>query len=150
MRFAAPAVIVLIAVLRVWGTAYLGYGTVHHGQMQADGPYRYLRNPLYVGGWFMTAATAFLMPPTGALLTMTLMTVFFLRLILGEEAFLSVQLGEPYLEYLRAVPRLIPGIHASLPPAVHKPHWFISVISELNPISVFITLAFFRGAMTGN
>jgi len=51
-------------VLRIWGAAYLGYGTVHHGRMQAgalmaDGPYRYLRNPLYVGGWFMFMAMAF-------------------------------------------------------------------------------------------
>ncbi len=150
---AAPVVIVLAsliaavgAVFRVWGTAYLGYGTVHHEQMQAgavmaDGPYRYLRNPLYVGGWCMMAAMAFLMPPSGALVSMTLVTVFFLRLILGEEAFLTVQLGEPYREYLRAVPRLFPRLHAGLPPAGHKPHWLISVISEINPIGIFFTLA---------
>jgi protein-S-isoprenylcysteine O-methyltransferase Ste14 len=155
LRFsvATPVVIVLASliaavgmVLRVWGTAYLGYGTVHHTQMQAgavmaDGPYRFMRNPLYVGGWFMVAAMAFIMPPSGALFTMTLITVFFLRLILGEEAFLAGQLGEPYREYLRAVPRLFPRLRAGLPPAGHKPHWFVSVISEINPIGVFFTLA---------
>ncbi|MGP8269263.1 MAG: methyltransferase family protein [Terracidiphilus sp.] len=151
---AAPVVIVLSAlvaavgaVFRVWGTAYLGYGTVHHEQMQAgavmaDGPYRYLRNPLYVGGWFMFAAMAFLMPPSGALVSMTLATVFLLRLILAEEAFLSVQLGEPYREYLRAVPRLFPHLRAGLPSAGHKPHWLTSVITEINPIGIFFTLAF--------
>jgi protein-S-isoprenylcysteine O-methyltransferase Ste14 len=100
-----------------------------------------MRNPLYVGGWFMVAAMAFIMPPSGALFTMTLITVFFLRLILGEEAFLAGQLGEPYREYLRAVPRLFPRLRAGLPPAGHKPHWFVSVISEINPIGVFFTLA---------
>jgi protein-S-isoprenylcysteine O-methyltransferase Ste14 len=151
---AAPVVIVLAsliaalgAVLRIWGTAYLGYGTVHHEQMQAgavmaDGPYRYLRNPLYVGGWCMMAAMAFLMPPSGALVSMTLVTIFFLRLILAEEAFLSVQLGEPYRDYLRAVPRLFPRLRAGLPPAGHKPHWLTSVISEINPIGIFFTMAF--------
>ncbi len=151
---AAPVVIVLAsliaavgAVFRVWGAAYLGYGTVHHEQMlagavMADGPYRYLRNPLYVGGWCMMAAMAFLMPPSGALVSMTLVTVFFLRLILGEEKFLSVQLGEPYREYLRAVPRLFPRLRAGLPSAGHKPHWLISVVSEINPIGIFFTLAF--------
>ena len=103
MRFtyATPAVIILGAliallgaVLRVWGTAYLGYGTVHHGQMQAgtvmaDGPYRYVRNPLYLGGWCVMVAAAFMMPPSGALFSTTLLTVFLLRLILGEEAFLA-------------------------------------------------------------
>ena len=152
--YATPAVIILGsliallgAVLRVWGAAYLGYGTVHHGQMQAgtvmaDGPYRYVRNPLYLGGWCMMAAMAFIMPPTGALFTMTLLTVFLLRLILGEEAFLSGQLGEPYREYLHAVPRLFPRLRAGLPAAGHKPHWMISFLTELNPIGVFITMAF--------
>ena len=149
----APGMIVLAslvaaagAVLRVWGTAYLGYGTVHHEQMQAgavmaDGPYRYLRNPLYAGGWFMFAAMAFLMPPTGALVSMILATVFLLRLILAEEAFLTNQLGEPYREYLRAVPRLFPRLHAGLPSAGQKPHWLTSVITEINPIGIFFTLA---------
>jgi protein-S-isoprenylcysteine O-methyltransferase Ste14 len=151
---AAPVVIVLAsliaakgAVLRVWGAAYLGYGTVHHKRMQAgavmaDGPYRYLRNPLYAGGWCMFAAMAFLMPPSGALVSMTLITIFLQRLILGEEAFLSNQLGEPYREYLRAVPRLFPHLRAGLPPAGQKPHWLTAVITEINPIGVFFTLAF--------
>jgi protein-S-isoprenylcysteine O-methyltransferase Ste14 len=151
--YATPAVIVLGAivafvgaVLRVWGTAYLGYGTVHHGEMQAggvmaDGPYRYVRNPLYIGGWCMMAAIAFIMPPTGALFSMTLLTVFLLRLILAEEAFLSGQLGEPYREYLRSVPRLLPRLRTGLPAAGNKPHWMIALLTELNPIGVFITMA---------
>jgi protein-S-isoprenylcysteine O-methyltransferase Ste14 len=152
---AAPMVIVLGAllaaigaVLRVWGAAYLGYGTVHHGQMQAglvmaDGPYRYVRNPLYIGGWFMMVAIDFLMPPTGALFSTILLTVFFLRLILGEEAFLTVQLGEPYRQYLGAVPRLFPRLRGALQAAGHKPHWTIAFLTELNPIGIFIALAFF-------
>jgi len=151
---AAPAVIALGAlvafvgaVLRVWGTAYLGYGVVHHGQMQshavmADGPYRFVRNPLYLGGWCMMAAMAFLMPPSGALFSMVLLTVFFLRLILGEEAYLTGQLGEPYREYLAAVPRLFPRLRGSLPSAGSKPQWLTGLLTEVNPIGVFITLAF--------
>ena len=152
--YAAPAVIVagalialLGAVLRVWGTAYLGYGTVHHGEMQAggvmaDGPYRYVRNPLYLGGWCMMVAMAFTMPPTGALFVTVMITVFLLRLILGEEAFLSRQLGEPYREYLQAVPRLIPLLRGGLPAAGREPRWATAFLTELNPIGVFITLAF--------
>jgi protein-S-isoprenylcysteine O-methyltransferase Ste14 len=151
--YATPAVIILGAliallgaVLRVWGAAYLGYGTVHHAEMQAgavmaDGPYRYVRNPLYIGTWCIMAAMAFVMPPTGELFCMTLITVFLLRLILGEEAFLSRQLGEPYREYLRAVPRLIPHLRAGLPAAGHKPNWMIAMLTELNPIGIFITMA---------
>ena len=68
--------------------------------------------------------------------------IHLLRLILGEEAFLAGVLGEPYREYLRAVPRLIPSLRASLPSAGHKPHWLTALLSELNPIGVFITVAF--------
>ena len=107
------------AVLRVWGTAYLGYTTVHHGDMQAgavmaDGPYRFMRNPLYMGGWFMMLAISLLMPPSGALFSTVLLTIFFLRLILGEEGFLTTQLGQPYAEYLRSVPRLVPRLRSSV------------------------------------
>ena len=152
--FATPAVIILGAliaalgaILRVWGSAYLGYGTVHHAQMQAgavmaDGPYRYVRNPLYIGGWCMTAAMSFVMPATGALFAMALLTLFLLRLILSEEVFLAGQLGEPYWEYRRAVPRLFPRLGRGLPLAGHKPHWMIALLTELNPIGVFITMAF--------
>ena len=150
---ATPAVIVLSAliaakgaILRVWGTAWLGPATVQHSQMQAGavmagGPYRYVRNPLYLGTWGMVAAMAFIMPPTGALFVMVLLTIFQLRLIFAEEAYLTAQLGEPYKNYLRAVPRLVPRLRTTLPRSNSKPHWLRAVIAELNPIGVFITMA---------
>lgn len=133
-------------ILRIWGSAYLGYDTVHHEKMQAggmmaDGPYRYVRNPLYLGSWCMMAAMALLMPPTGALFAMVLLTVFLLRLILGEEAFLSGKLGEPYREYLRTTPRLIPRLRGALPAAGDKPKWMTAALGELNAVGIFITLA---------
>jgi protein-S-isoprenylcysteine O-methyltransferase Ste14 len=151
---ATPIVVVLGAllaavgmVLRVWGAAYLGYSTVHHADMQAGavmaaGPYRYVRNPLYLGGWFMFAAISLLVTLSGALFIVALSIFFQFRLILGEEAFLAGQLGEPYREYLRVVPRLIPRLHPSLPQAAAQPHWLTAVFSELMPIGTFITLAF--------
>ena len=42
----------------------------------AAGPYRYVRNPLYLGGWFMMAAISFLMTPSGALFVMVLLQFF--------------------------------------------------------------------------
>jgi protein-S-isoprenylcysteine O-methyltransferase Ste14 len=151
--YATPLVIVagalaaaLGALFRVWGAAYLGYTTVHHAEMQAGGvmaagPYRHLRNPLYIGGWFMMAAISLLMPPSGALFTMVLVTVFYIYTILGEEAFLSAQLGEPYREYLRLVPRLIPRLRSRLPRPAAKPNWPVALLTEINPIGIFFTLA---------
>ncbi len=151
---AAPLVIVVSAaiaaigaILRVWGTAYLGTGTVTSMDMKAgrvvvDGPYRSMRNPLYLGLWFMVAAMAFLMPATGAVIAMVLITVFLMRLILAEEAFLAAQIGEPYKVYLRAVPRILPRLQTNLERGDGRPHWLRAVLAELTPIGVFVALAF--------
>jgi len=150
---ATPVVIVcgalvaaLGAFLRIWGSAWLGHGVVLHGQMQsaslmADGPYRYVRNPLYLGILCVFAALALLMPPTGALFTLITATAFQLLLISGEEAFLGVQLGAPYLVYLQSVPRLIPRLRTALKPTGSKPRWLQAVLAEILPIGVFVTIA---------
>ena len=150
---AVPAVIVLGALfgavaawLRVWGAAYLGYDIVHHEQMQAGGvmaagPYRYMRNPLYLGGWFMMAAISLLITPSGALFMLVLTAIFYVRLILGEEAFLSGKLGEPYQQYLRTVPRIVPRFRSAIPAAEAHPHWLIAILTEIMPIGIFITMA---------
>jgi len=152
--FAVPLVIVvsafiaaLGALLRVWGTAYLGTGTVNSlnmkaGTVVADGPYRYVRNPLYLGLWFMVAAMAFIMPVTGALSAMIFISLFAMRLILAEETFLATQMGEQYKLYRRAVPRLVPRFNANLPKSGNRPHWLGAAAAELTPIGVFVALAF--------
>ena len=150
---AVPAMIVLStliaaigAALRVWGTAYLGPGTVNNPKMKAEavmaaGPYRYVRNPLYIGTWFMIAAMTFIMPASGALFVAIALAAFELRLIFAEEAFLTDNLGEPYRAYRASVPRLFPRLRSTLPPSSAMPHWSRSVLAELNPIGVFITMA---------
>jgi len=157
VRFAVATPLVIVvgalvaavgAFLRVWGTAYLGTATVispemKAGPVMADGPFRYVRNPLYLGLWFMVAALGFLMPPTGALLSLVLLTIFLLRLILGEEAYLTKQIGESYQAYLRGVPRLVPRLRNAPPRSGSSPHWLRGVFSELTPIGVFVALAFF-------
>jgi len=150
---ATPTVIVLAsifaatgALLRVWGTAYLGPVTVnstqmHAGTVFADGPYRYVRNPLYLGSWFMFLTISFLMPASGALFAMLGLSFFLFRLILGEEAFLTAQLGPPYLDYLRSTPRIFPRLRSNLPPGTRTPHWLSSTFAELASIGVFVTMA---------
>jgi protein-S-isoprenylcysteine O-methyltransferase Ste14 len=81
------------------------------------------------------------MPPTGALFAIVLISVFLLRLILGEEAFLSAQLGEPYRAYLASVPRLIPRLRTTVARGGCRPYWLRGVLAELLPIGVFFTLA---------
>jgi protein-S-isoprenylcysteine O-methyltransferase Ste14 len=156
--YATPIVIVcatLIAALsvwlRIWGTAYLDPDIVHAasmnaGKIMASGPYRYVRNPLYLGVIFMVAAMAFAMPVSGAVFVLIFVPFFDLRLILGEEKFLSGKLGAPYQDYLRSVPRLIPRLRTTLPVGPRPTHsghpvWLRAVFAELTPIGVFLTTA---------
>src|SRR4030088_2550294 len=73
------------AFLRPWGTAYLRPSIVQdsalHGEgVIAAGPYRYIRNPLYLGNLFHTFALALLMPPSGAIICILAIGIFQLRL----------------------------------------------------------------------
>ena len=151
---ATPVVIVcgsliaaLGAVLRIWGSAWLGHGIVINSNMQAvtvmaDGPYRYVRNPLYLGLLCMMAAMSLIMPASGALFVIIAVPLVVLALIRGEEAFLAGRLGEPYRAYLGAVPRLFPRLRTPLAPSGNKPHWVQALLSEINPIGLFIIIAF--------
>jgi protein-S-isoprenylcysteine O-methyltransferase Ste14 len=134
------------AVLRVWGTAYLSAAVVHasamHGeQVMASGPYRYVRNPLYLGSWMLGLSIAILMPPTGAAVFVVLLGLFYFRLILSEEAFLAAQAGGSYLEYKKQVPRLIPRFRASIAPAAAGPEWGTSLLAESFPVAYCLCLA---------
>ncbi len=136
----------LAFVLRVWGSACMGPAVVLAATMQAetlrvDGPYRWMRNPLYLGGWFMFLALAVLMPPSGAFFSVTLLTLFLLRLVLAEEAFLAARLGAAYEAYKRAVPRFIPSRFPRLAASGVRPAWARALLSEVMPLGVLVSFA---------
>jgi protein-S-isoprenylcysteine O-methyltransferase Ste14 len=124
------------ALLRTWGAAYLGSGVVrdssmHGDQVVAAGPYRYMRNPLYLGTFLHTLALALLMPPSGALFTIIAIGLVQLRLMLAEESFLMAKLGEPYRAYCAAVPRILPSLRARVPESTAQPSWGLGFLGEL-------------------
>jgi protein-S-isoprenylcysteine O-methyltransferase Ste14 len=134
------------AVLRVWGTAYLSAsvvhsGAMHGGQVMASGPYRYVRNPLYLGSYLLGLSIAILMPPSGAAVFAVLLGLFYFRLILGEEAFLASQSGETYLSYKAQVPRLIPRLRPKISAAPAHPQWLTSLVAEVFPLLFSLCMA---------
>ena len=144
----AILVALLGVVLRVSGTAWLGTGAVNSINMvatgvTADGPYRFVRNPLYIGLWCMVAAMSFLMTATGGLFAIVLVTLFMIRLTLGEEAFLTTRVGGSYTAYLHAVPRFIPRLRGAPADGSAKPQWLRATIAELTPIGVLAGLIVF-------
>jgi protein-S-isoprenylcysteine O-methyltransferase Ste14 len=144
----ALACLALGATLRMWGTAYLSSSVMRGAVMQGErlvaaGPYRYLRNPLYLGSWLIGLATAILMPPSGAAFFLIASSVFILFLISAEESFLTAQLGDIYQEYCRRVPRLWPRIGAGGPTSSARPHWLQALRAETYPIAFTLCFAIF-------
>ncbi len=134
------------AGLRTWGSAYLGAGIVQDGSMHAgvvaDGPYRHLRNPLYLGTFLHSFTLTLLMPPSGAIWTIVLIGVMQIRLILGEEAFLTGTLGAPYTAYCALVPRLVPSLKPRIAAAGKSPAWGQAFLGELYMWGVACSFAF--------
>jgi protein-S-isoprenylcysteine O-methyltransferase Ste14 len=155
LSFQSATVLVLIfgilcaliaASLRTWAAAYLNSSIVkdssmHGNQVVAEGPYRFLRNPLYVGTFVHTFALALLMPPSGALFCIVFIGLFQLRLIAGEEAFLTTKLGEPYLIYRTKVPALFPALTPRVPASSEHAQWPQAFLGELYMWGVVIAFA---------
>jgi protein-S-isoprenylcysteine O-methyltransferase Ste14 len=134
------------AILRTWAAAYLGSSIVQaasmHGEgVVASGPYRHLRNPLYVGIFLHTFALALLMPPSGAIFCILAIGFFQLRLIAAEQSFLTAKLGEPYLAYCAKVPGLIPSIKPRVPQSTQHARWLTAFLGEIYMWGVVLSFA---------
>jgi hypothetical protein len=148
VTLAAFGSLVLGTILRLWGTAYLGSEVMSHARMQgesvlASGPYRYLRNPLYLGAWFLSLGVSILMPPSGAMFFLAAFSTFVLVLIRAEEGFLLEKQTQAYEEYRRHVPRLFPRLRTSLAPSPARPRWLQALFAETYPVGITICFAVF-------
>jgi protein-S-isoprenylcysteine O-methyltransferase Ste14 len=134
------------ALLRTWGSAYLGNSIVHSGglhgdQMVAAGPYRWVRNPLYIGTFLHTLVLALLMPPSGAVFCTVAVGIFQWRLIGAEEDFLSGRLGEAYVAYCARVPRLVPALRPRVVDSAVRPAWGFAILGEVYMWGVVVAFA---------
>ncbi|HVN09463.1 MAG TPA: isoprenylcysteine carboxylmethyltransferase family protein [Patescibacteria group bacterium] len=135
--FAFGAFLVGVAsFLRTWGTAYLREDVmrdarVHTERLLADGPYRHVRNPLYLGNILLAAGVGLMASRVGFVILAAGMTLFVVRLILREEADLGRDQGESYRRYCGAVPRLLPSVLPRVAPAGNTPKWGQAIRAEL-------------------
>jgi protein-S-isoprenylcysteine O-methyltransferase Ste14 len=125
VRWSVPggvAVRVALAALAVGGALALGLPAIRRfrrtGQdpkpwqptpeLIFDGPYRFTRNPMYLG---MTLLTIGLGPAFGTLWTLPLafaaLGAVHLLAVRPEERYLAAKFGEPYLQYMERVRRYL-------------------------------------------
>jgi len=128
--------LVLSALIRSWATAYLKSGVVHdsaiHSELLvADGPYRHVRNPLYLGNILQALGIGLMASRVGFVFLTLANTIFMIRLILHEEAGLLQSQGESYHRYFEAVPRLWPSLAARVPGSGARPNWRDGVLGEM-------------------
>ncbi len=110
--------------LLIWG--YLQYRVVRryrgrHGgggpgldvppqHLVDDGPYRYTRNPMYLGHLIFMAGLALTFWSWLALAILLANLVWFHLRVRGDEQRLLAHFGAPYADYCRRVKRWIPGL----------------------------------------
>ncbi|HTU35160.1 MAG TPA: isoprenylcysteine carboxylmethyltransferase family protein [Candidatus Acidoferrum sp.] len=118
----------IAAAIRTWAAAYLQSDVVHDTVLHterivADGPYRHVRNPLYIGTFLLTVGLGLLASRTGFAVLVVGGAIRIRRLIGREELQLEKEQGERYREFCRLVPRLFPSLRARIPAAGIAPRW---------------------------
>jgi protein-S-isoprenylcysteine O-methyltransferase Ste14 len=106
---------VIAVALRVWGGSYLRPEVVWNSdalgdRLLVDGPFRYVRNPLYLGNLFLAAGTGLLAPPLGFAILVTGNVLVAFGLISVETRLLRARYGAQFDAYAAAVPALIPRL----------------------------------------
>ena len=133
----AAAVAASAWLVRMWGSSYHSPGVVMSGDVvtnafTAAGPYRYVRNPLYLGNIFLAISIGSLGPPIATVLVIAFNVWFVYRLIAIEERFLRDANGPAYERYCAVVPRLLPRLTpAPLPEDKRKPNLAYGFLTEL-------------------
>jgi len=124
----AAGCVVAAAGIRTWAAAYLRSAVVHDTRLHsdklvADGPYRHVRNPLYLGTLLIGVGLGVWTSLPGFVLLMTLLPLHLIRLILREEVELERSGAESFHAFCAAVPRLLPSLTPRVPASGATPQW---------------------------
>lgn len=110
----AAGVMAAVSLLRMWAGSILSSERVMAFRVQIDslhieGPYRLVRNPIYLADLIAFCAFAMLLPWMGILLPV-LIYVHYIRLIKYEETSIHPIFGNGYESYRKQTPRLLPNV----------------------------------------
>jgi protein-S-isoprenylcysteine O-methyltransferase Ste14 len=106
---AAASLVVLGAALRAWCTLHNRFGQGERKTLATAGPYRWVRNPLYVGNGLVLAGCAVASGPLWLLPVASAWGfLVYDQVVRHEERRLLEKYGEAYRAYQERVPRWIP------------------------------------------
>jgi protein-S-isoprenylcysteine O-methyltransferase Ste14 len=92
--------------IQLWCFASLDKGRT----LACNGPYAIVRNPMYLGRYFIILGGLMLLGQWWLLVVFTVIYYFYMvNRVKREEEYLRGVLGAPYAEYLRTVNRFLPG-----------------------------------------
>jgi protein-S-isoprenylcysteine O-methyltransferase Ste14 len=138
----APAWCAVASALVAWfwrasGTAYLRRDVVFAADVQRDrlivaGPFRYVRNPLYLGNVFLALSAAVLAPPLGFALILVGNAAFGAALAAEESRQMSDRYGATYAAFRAAVPAFVPRLTPATVPGTGsaEPAWRAALLGE--------------------
>lgn len=113
-QLAVPSLFILAAMaLRSWGTSYLRGHVMLDKELHTDrlivaGPFRWCRNPLYLGNVLFAAGVGLYLPPPGLLFAVAGMGAAVGAIAAAEAKALRQVYGAQYAAYERAVPMFLP------------------------------------------
>ena len=111
------AVVAAGEAIRLWAVHHIGAisrtRSDRLGPLVASGPFRYVRNPLYIGnillwaGFAVSARLLWLAP-----IVVVLLILEYHAIVRWEERLLTERIGQPYADYVAGVPRWLPSFRA--------------------------------------
>ena len=150
--------------LRFWtlglvpeGTSGQGY-SLEAAALNTQGPYAYVRNPLYLGNLGICAGLLLVANAAWAYaIGLSFFFVQYFFIVRAEENFLRQKYGARFEEYASKVPRWLPRLTPAYPgPLRSEIDWWRAISKEHNPVAAWVSgmmlllgwQAYRRGALT--
>jgi protein-S-isoprenylcysteine O-methyltransferase Ste14 len=133
------------SLIRLWGTAHISSDVVWSlvvtsAGLKLNGPYLYVRNPLYLGNILLAVGIGLIGPPISTSLIVIGNVAFIMRLIGVEEQYLAATYGQAYRDYCAVVPPLLPRLTPA--PAAANPRRAAWADASLGELAFFSFAAF--------
>lgn len=153
------AVLLLGELIRFWGVSIAGSetrttGTVGGTYLITNGPFAYVRNPLYLGNMLLYTGIGVMSLALFPWLPIVALVWFIIQyslIVSGEEEYLAGRFGAAYDEYRRRVPRFLPRltpyVASAAPPKMLNPAEGLAsekrTLQAIGLVTLMIVILFF-------